>query len=138
MGNSQELEVRPRAIPIAEALPRPRTLEEAAVLPGKRARLLGRSSPGRTTGWEAFGARRRKLVTGTVAAVTLLAAGLIGALFGSGLYSVDGRFAAERLAAQTGRAELRSLPNVPGHPGAREGFDRMDVVRQIMALDGVQ
>lgn len=130
--------MRARTI-IARAAPRPRTLETVEVLPGTRPRLLDRPvAVEPRAAWEGFGAKRRKLVNRAVMTLTLVAAGFVGALFGSGLYSVEGRFGAERLAAQTGMMELRGLPEVPGHPGARVEFGRKDVVRQMMALDGVQ
>ncbi len=72
-----------------------------------------------------------------VSTCVLLAAVWVGSLFGSGALSAQGRFNAERVAAQSGQMSLRGTPAIPGHPGELVGLSRQDMIRKFIALDAV-
>ena len=81
------------------------------------------------TAWDR---RARVIVAVTVA---LAVAAWVGSLFGSGVFSPDERFNAERLSAQEGQVAPYGPAEVYGHPGAERGVERQDLIRQFMELD---
>lgn len=75
-------------------------------------------------------ARRRLWVVGLTLAVALL----VGTLIGSGQFSAESRFNAERLAAQQDSAELYDVPEVHKHPGATPAAARSGSMREFLGM----
>ncbi len=67
--------------------------------------------------------------------VSLAVAAWVGFLFGSGVFSAQERFNAERLSAQEGEVAPYGPAEVYGHPGAERAVERQDWIRQFIELD---
>ncbi len=75
-------------------------------------------------------ARRRMWVIGLTLAVALL----VGTIIGSGQFSAESRFSAERLAAQQDPTELYDVPEVHSHPGAKPAPARSGSMREFLGM----